>query len=215
MAERFAKPKRFTAKWWSYFWEYYKWYVIVIGCILLAVIYTIVQIANQPKYLFNVTYAGSSFFSEDTVSALEDKLAEGMSDEPNDGVLLSQLTFDNSETADAQYQSAMIYKLQIEFTTDETMLFLFDKEKLSEVTTADSTKDIWLPVSEWAQSETPDKEGEYGVCLKDSKIINDLGIDGGNLYVAVRLNYESSKDDPDAIKRFEYSKAAANKLIEK
>lgn len=215
MAERFTKPKRFTAKWWRYFWEYYKWYVIVIGCVLLAVIYTAVQIANQPKYLFNVTYAGSAFFSEETVSALEDKLAEGMSDEPNDGVLLSQLTFDNSDTADAQYQSAMIYKLQIEFTTDETMLFLFDKEKLSEVTAADSTKDIWLPVSEWAQSETPDKEGEYGVCLKDSKIINDLGIDGGNLYAAVRLNYESSKDDPDAIQRFEYSKAAANKLIEK
>lgn len=215
MAEKFVKPKRFTAKWWSYFWEYYKWYVIVAIVIIISVIYTVNSFLNQPQYVYNMIYAGYGFIPEENKENLENALMEGYSlEEKGDGIEFTQLNFDDSPTADAQFQSAILSKLRLQFVTDETMFFLFDKKMLDRILSGEDTDNIWVPVSEWAE-EIPDEDSlynEYAVCLKDSKMLADCGINGEDIYVLVRYNYERDKNEKNT-KRFEHTVDGANKLI--
>lgn len=213
MAERFVKPKRFSKKWWEYFWEYYKWYVIAAVFLIIAVVVTIYEVGNQPEYIFNMTYAGEGYIPEESAESLKTELAENMSEEENDGVLFTQLNFDYSDKADIQYTSAMENKLQVEFIADETMLFLFDKSKLEQIMSSESFEDVWTPIEEWAE-EMPDDElieNKFGVCLKNSEILKKYGINGENIYVAVRNCYDT--DDEEAAERYRCSIIAANKLI--
>lgn len=213
MAEKFEKPKRFTKKWWEYFWEYYKWYVIVGAFIIISVAVTVFQVSNQPDYIFNITYAGEGYIPEEISKPLMDELAEGISTEEDEGILFTQLNFDYSQNADAQLTSAMEQKLQLEFVTDETMLFLFDKAKLEQMMNSESFENVWVPVSDWAENIPSDEliSNEYGVCLKNSEILQKHGIKGENIYVAVRNCYNT--DDEDALKRHSYSIEAANRLL--
>lgn len=216
MAEKFVKPKRFTAKWWSYFWEYYKWYVITAVVIIISVIYTVNNYLNQPKYMYNMIYAGYGFIAEENKEAFKTALTEGYSSEDiGDGIEFTQLNFDDSPTADAQFQSAALSKLQLQFVTDETFLFLFDEKMLGSVLGGEDTANIWMPVSEWADemSDEDSLYNEYAVCLKDSKLLEKCGINGEDIYVVLRYNYERDKNE-DNEKRHSYSVEAANKLIE-
>ena len=46
------KPKRFTAKWFEYVWEYYKMHIIITLLVIVAVVYTWIAIASATKYDF-------------------------------------------------------------------------------------------------------------------------------------------------------------------
>ena len=51
MAEKYGEvPPKFTKKWWEYFWDYYKWHVIITVVAVLIASVTIVQCATRPKY---------------------------------------------------------------------------------------------------------------------------------------------------------------------
>lgn len=216
MAERFVKPKRFTKKWWSYFWEYYKWYVVIAVFLIISVIVTVVQVKNQPVYIFNITYAGEGYIPEEPFGELLNEIGDGMTNEKGeegDGVLFTQLNFDYSQDADIQYTTAMQNKLQVEFIADETMLFLFDKAEAEQILDSESFEDVWLPVSEWAEV-LPSEElifKDSCVCLKNSEILNKYGITGDDVYVAVRRCY--NEEDEAAMSRFKNSIETANKLI--
>ena len=65
MAEKYGEvPPKFTKKWWEYFWDYYKWHVIITVVAVLIASVTIVQCATRPKYDMNVVYAGHMNYSE-------------------------------------------------------------------------------------------------------------------------------------------------------
>jgi len=214
MAEKFVKPKRFTKEWWGYFWDYYKVHFWVVVFIIIAVVITVKQTMSQPKYLMNVTYAGEGAVLNESMESMLYDISRDLTQEENDGISFSQLNFDYSDTADIQYTVAMEQKLQLEFFVNETMLYLLDEAKLSQVTTAENYENIWLPISEWAEN-MPDEaliKHEYGVSLENSRILKEYGINGNKIYLAVRKCYD--EDDEKAMKRYEYSKEVAKILIE-
>ena len=48
MAEKYGEvPPKFTKKWWEYFWDYYKWHVIITVVAVLIASVTIVQCATS------------------------------------------------------------------------------------------------------------------------------------------------------------------------
>lgn len=214
MAEKFVKPTRFTKEWWGYIWDYYKVHFWVALFIIGAIAITVAQVKSQPKYLMNTIYAGEHPVHDENMNNLLNDIAKELTDEENDGILFTQLYFDYSEDADIQYTVALEQKLQLEFFVDETMLYLLDEKKHGQLTDAPNYKNIWVPVSDWAE-DMPSSElmiNKNTVVLTNSKLLKEYGIDGSKIYMSVRHCYD--KDDEKAMKRYEYSVKVANKLIE-
>ena len=90
---------------------------------------------------------------------------------------------------------------------------MFDETKYRHIRNGENLQNIWLPVSEWAE-EMPDESlliDEYAIRLENSKLLKEYGIKGDKIYLAVRKCYDEK--DKKAMKKYEYSKIIANKLI--
>lgn len=50
MAEKYGeKPEKFTAKFFEYIWNYYKWYIIAFIVAIVLGVFTVFQIRNTPS----------------------------------------------------------------------------------------------------------------------------------------------------------------------
>ena len=97
-------------KWWEYFWDYYKWHVIITVVAVLIASVTIVQCATRPKYDMNVVYAGHMNYSEEEINNLKEIISEHISDIDGNGensVLLSTLIL---RTMQAAKNTTMLFK---------------------------------------------------------------------------------------------------------
>ena len=219
MAEKYGTiPKRFTKEWWEYFWDYYKIHTIAAAFIICAVGITIYQTMTAPKYDLNLTYVGDIYLTDEDISTIQEELAEVIPDtdgnnEKNAGI--TQLVFsENNE--DPQYTQAIVTKLQLEFVSDDSMLFIFSEDKARYLFENESLSGAFQPVSQWlAEGNEVGEEmlytnkGEaYGVAIPGSAIST-----GGyqKLYAAVRT--PRTNDDEEINERVESSIAAANALI--
>lgn len=223
MSERYGTiPKRFTKKWWEYFWDYYKVHTIVTLLVIIAVWVTVYQVMTAPRYDLYATYASSEHIGESSITMLTQKVSEFAGDLNEDEESLAQVQIlvfsDKTENFDdAQLNAVMSSKLQLEFVSDENMLFVLSKEKADFLIDSVEDAGIFLEVSEWADDVAEDtalyKKGDkaYGVSLKGSKVLDECSIKDDNLYVMVR-NYKT--DDEDVIKRINASKKVAQKLIQ-
>ncbi len=219
MAEKYGTiPEKFTKEWWEYFWEYYKIHTIVIVAIIVAVAVTVYQSVTAPKYDFFMTYTSMYPIPEENAAALTDKLSEYVVDINDNGEKLPclyQYVFSNDEI-DAQYLSAMISKLQLEFVTDDTMLFIFSEDKAQYFFDSDMMDGAFQPVNNWLDSRVDDSllfnsgNNSYAVSLRESKLLKDLGIYREDLYVGVR-NYSTDKEEN--AKKLESAKNIANILV--
>lgn len=218
-------PPRFTKAWWEYFWEYYKWHTISTVFVLVLVAVTAVQCATQTKYDLSLTYAGDAMLADETVDSISAALSEVIADcDGNDErkVFFQQLSLgSNMQNADPQYEMAMSTKLMLEFTAGESYIFIFSKEMLDTYLNREDCESLFLPVSDWADTE-PDKESlalaggvAYAVKLTDSTYLNSLGLNMENQYLLVRAPRVSETDDERLMTQYESSLAAANYLIAK
>ena len=79
------------------------------------------------------------------------------------------------------------------------------------------TEDAFVPVSEWGGPETENelgyefKDGVYAASLKNSSILKEAGIDGDNLYIMVKMNFDA--EDEDVNRKFSASCDFAKKVI--
>ena len=130
MAEKYGEvPPKFTKKWWEYFWDYYKWHVIITVVAVLIASVTIVQCATRPKYDMNVVYAGHMNYSEEEINKLKEIISERISDIDGNGensVLLSTLVFADNAGSE-EYDYAIQTKLDLTFTDDCSFIYLMDK----------------------------------------------------------------------------------------
>lgn len=219
MAEKYGTiPKRFTKAWWEYFWDYYKIHTIVIALIIMAVAFTVYQVKTTPKYDLNLSYAGEMYLSDEMVSAIQDKLSEVIDDLDGNGekkVGINQFVFTENDE-DVQFTQAMITKLQLEFVTDESMLFVYSEDKAKFLFENESLAGAFLPVSQWLDEDI-DVENkilysyggeDYGVALFDSAS-NPYPYQ--KLYVAVRT--PRTNDDEELNKLMECTITAANTML--
>ena len=60
MAEKYGTiPEKFTKAWWAYYWEYYRWYVIVPLVIIIAIGATIYSKVTEEKFDTTLIYAAN------------------------------------------------------------------------------------------------------------------------------------------------------------
>lgn len=218
MAEKYGTvPPKYTAKWWQYIWDYYKWHIIITVVALLVASVTIVQCATRPKYDMNVVYAGHKNYTEREAEDIENLVAQYITDIDGNGensVLFQPLVFMDSNGS-AEYDYAVQTKLDMTFLDDCSFIYLMDKEQAQIYLQRDSIQDSFEDVSKWAGETSAEvlkaENGTgYAVSLADSALFKEKNIYCDDLYIMVSRNY---KDDEANIKAHEDSLNAAAMLI--
>ena len=220
MAERIDKPKKFSSGWFRYVWDYYKVHILVTIAVVALAAVTVAEVMNTVRYDVNVNYIASNVLSFEVSDNLANKAAEQVEDSNGDGekhVSVTQLNFTDEAMQNGSQIMALENKLMTVFASEDEMLFLFDETMLKKVLDMSATEGVFIPVSQWADTEIAEDllykygGGIYGVNLKNSTILKELGIDVSGLYVAVKMNYKP--EDEKLQKSFENCVVLANSLI--
>lgn len=219
MAEKYGTiPKRFTPEWWEYFWMYYKVHTIAIALVILAVAFTVYQVCTQPKYDLNIAYVNNLFLDENTQGELLEEICGQIEDLDENGeksVYVESLVF-SEDSVEAEYNTAVITKLNLQYVTDDILLFVFSEEKGRYLFQDNSLDGLFQPVSDWLNDGVELSEDElykvgdkaYGVKISNTALKD---MPGEALYVAVR-NLRPDSDEK-VLKRLKESKKVANYLI--
>ncbi len=214
MAEKYGEiPPKFTKAWWSYFWMYYKWYVIGIAAVVIAVVGTAVQCAGREKYDLILNYCVTSMLDTEKEDALEQELEKYTADADGNGevnVFLQQMNFGNTAgTEEMDY--ALQVKHDVELSNDYSFLFIYDKDDAEMMVQRDSSGSVYMDTREWLPEGMEDRavisstDGvPCAVSLAGSAVLEGLGIPSEDLYIAVRLNYSDE----------EYNAVSQNSAIE-
>lgn len=220
MAEKYGDmPKRFTKKWWEYFWDYYKVHTIATVAIILAVIVTIYQVVTAPQYEFNAFYAGEYDIPYENAEALRLKMSEFITDsdgDGKDGINFNQISFVEGAD-DPQIESAKATRMYLEITDENSILFLVDESKAKYFFGDGELEDAFLEVEQWLLEDVGEdklyikNEKAYAVNLKDSKFLEELGVDSQKLYVAIR-RYGNDLDE-EMQEKIADAKNIANAII--
>lgn len=206
MSEKYGEvPPKFTKKWWEYFWDYYKWHVIITAAAVLIASVTIVQCATRPKYDMNVVYAGHMNYSEEEINKLKNIISERISDIDKNGeksVLLSTLVFADSAGSE-EYDYAIQTKLDLTFTDDCSFIYLMDKANVDAQMQKEVIGQIYDSTDSFIDSSSDnvikanDDKG-YAVNLKDSQLLKENGIYCDDLYILIRHNYKNDEKNTQA-----------------
>ena len=219
MAEKYGEiPKIFTKDWWEYIWDYYKVHILVIVAIMLLIIFGYNQQRNMEKYDFNVNFIDNSYMLETEFDLLKNTINELIDDTDQNGVkstLIQEFPISDA-TEDAQFTQAILSKLQLQFVTQDTMLYIFDKDTSKYIFNSQDYQEAFMPVDEWLKTDvTNDLLYTYNgvsraVSLKNSSLLKNSSILDKDLYIAVR---SFTTDDEKILNTINLSKKVANALM--
>lgn len=219
MAEKYGEiPKKFTKDWWEYIWDYYKVHILVIVAIMLLIIFGYNQQRNMEKYDFNVNFIDNSYMLETEFDLLKNTINELIDDTDQNGVkstLIQEFPISDA-TEDAQFTQAILSKLQLQFVTQDTMLYIFDKDTSKYIFNSQDYQEAFMPVDEWLKTDvTNDLLYTYNgvsraVSLKNSSLLKNSSILDKDLYIAVR---SFTTDDEKILNTINLSKKVANALM--
>ena len=201
MAEKYGTvPPKFTKAWWGYFWDYYKWHVIITVAAVVIAAVTIVQCANRPKYDMNVIYAGHMNYSDEEIEKMQNLLSEYIEDIDGNGkksIFFQPLMFSDG-AGNEEYDYAIQTKLDFTFTDDYTFVYLMDEVEAKLYIQRKSNADTFENVNKYAADTSAEvlrsEDGTgYAVSLKDSALLKENGIYCDDLYLLVRVNNENDE----------------------
>ncbi len=217
-------PKRFTKKWWEYFWDYYKIHTIAAVVAVVAIGSTISQCANKIDYDLSLVTAGLPLLSQEKDVALCTKMAEFADDvDGKDGtnVFITQIPI-GVEGLDPEYEATLMQSFLIELGFGEGYIYLFSKECADSYLNRDDVADSFMPVTDWGVSglDMEDKDrfmlymGEpFALSMEGNALLEEAGIDTSDCYMMIRYPRYNEKDDELALKRFENTKKAAQAVL--
>ena len=222
MAEKYGTvPKKFTKEWWEYFWMYYKWHTISIFVAIVVIGFSVYSSITAVKYDLTLTYAGEELSYDETAKKLEDTLSPLCKDIDENGessIFLSRINVD-FDSLDYEYLSAMITKLDLAFSADETYLFILNKNIADRYKGENADKAAFAPLADWLTADISDMNTysahgeEYGVDLSNLKIFKDLGIDMTDHYLFMRYRPRKNQENKQ-LKGYNAAIDLANKILE-
>ena len=220
MAEHYGvKPKMFTKEWWPYYWMYYKWYTITAVAIVAFIVMIIYDCVTKEKYDLKITYYGSNAYLSEMWEELDTTLEEYIEDIDGNGeqniLMIPLVMSDKSE--DMQMSQAAYTQYTMSFTDTLSYLYIYDQAQLDILIDEDIVNGTFLTTDKWLNSDVSEDSIVYGknskpyaISLKDSKIINSIGLNGEDLYVLVKDDTQNPKQDEKVRKN---AFIVANELI--
>ena len=219
MAEKYGTiPKRFTKKWWGYFWDYYKFHTIVITLIIIAVTYTVYTKVTEPKYDLTINYVGNDVIVQENLEKIEEEISAITTDVNKNGQSLADvrdLIFPVENTADS-YANAMHTKVQLSIAADEIYLYITDKSHLTVYATDTIENCPFAPVSQWLEGDLKLSRYSVGgedvaVSLAGNKFFESLGINTDEKYLCMR--YYPRENQKKQLEGYKASVELANKIL--
>ena len=213
------KPKRFTKKWWQYFWDYYKWHTIAIVFVIVCVVVTVIEVKTQEKYDGSLVTVGRVVLIDELSDKLEENIEEAIDDIDQNGeksILIERLMFSDDDE-DVQYSAAMKMKYELKLQTDESFAFIMDEKLMEQTISNPETDGCFATVTEWLFEDINEdniyylNEKPYAIKLADSKILKDMGISGDSFYAVLKYNYDEK--DEELNKQFENAKKILNAVV--
>ncbi len=190
------KPKKFTAKWWEYIWEYYKWHFVCVLFIIFTVVTTLQQCATRPNYDLQITAVTEQELVLSQTDGIRD-LAEGViADSTGNGINeVYVMPIFMNEQIDAQMMQANFAKFSVEMSMPEAYVFILSKKF------ADTVVEVGILEScdVWADGSAD----EYVVSLNGNEKLTALGIDTNELYLGVLKLTEDRQEDELEKARYE------------
>lgn len=183
------KPKKFTAKWWEYIWEYYKWHFV---CVLFAIFIfatTLHQCATRTEYDLKITAVTEQNLVLSQTEALQKDAESIVTDATGNGVNeVFFMPLSMNEGTDAQTLQVMHTKFTVELAMPESYVFIISKKYVEQV----PESDIFESCDVWAGGNP----GEYLVSLAGNEKLTALGINTEDLYLGVvKLSAENSENE--------------------
>ena len=219
MAEKYGEiPKKFTSKWWSYFWTYYKWWVIVPAVLIVAIACLLASIWKMERYDVTLTYAGPHFFPNNHVKQISGELGKLCDDVNNDGkklLTLANMTISDKDF-DLEYKSSLLMSLQFSLEEEEKYIFIIHKDFASRYLAQNAQGCRYAPVNEWftgdvSAFETLSAHGnDYGILLDESDIFEKWNCDLNNHYLLIRKKPADNAELPS----YNAAIKLANRLLE-
>lgn len=195
-------PKRFTKEWWSYFWEYYKWHVIITVFAIAMISITAVQLISKTDYDEIVTYIGKADYSDTSVDELSAELSGAIPDVNGNGSsdVLFQV-IQSSESASGaenpQYVAAFETKKNVELQMGDGIVFLMDKTQADKLVEFEM-ESIFIPVEEWYSEYTQGcSYNEYFIKLESNVFFEKYGFETEDVYIGVRALRNDEKNESD------------------
>lgn len=219
MAEKYGEiPKKFTSKWWSYFWTYYKWWIIVPAMLIVTIVCLLNSILKMERYDVTLTYAGPHFFPNNHVKQISSDFGKLCEDVNKDGkklLTLANMTI-SDEDFDLEYKSSLLMSLQFALEEEGKYIFIIHKDFASRYLAQSAQGCRYAPVNEWFTSdvsafETLSAHGnDYGILLDGSDIFEKWNCDLKDHYLFIRKKPADNAELPS----YNAAIKLANKLIE-
>lgn len=208
-------PPRFTRAWWSYFWLYYKWYVLGGAFALFMVCMLIFQCTHRVKYDMTIVYAGHKTYTEEQQQKICDLAKEYVPDVNGDGkvnIYFQPLVF-SDKGGNEEYDYAIQTKLDLTFVDEYAYIYLMDEIETALYMQRDTITDIFDRADTFRENGeymTGDADGvPYAASLKGSAWLAANNIPDDDLYLMVRNNtYTDDEKNQNAHDgAFEFAKA--------
>lgn len=207
MAEKYGTvPPRFTRAWWEYFWEYYKWHVIITAVAVLITVVTIVQCATRKEHDFVIVYSGYMHLDDKSKSVLDEAAQMYAVDADGSGEVMTHIVpieFTNLD-GNEDYDFTLQQKFDISLMDDCTFLYIMDDEmahrymeRKDTLVAFENTDDIINSADAEILRHTPDNAG-FAISLKDSTYLKDNGIKCEKLYLLIRRNTRGGEKNDKA-----------------
>ncbi len=183
------KPQRFTAKWWEYIWDYYKWHIVCVLFIIFTLVTILHQCATRPNYDLKITVVTEQSLmfgqTDDICETAESIILDATGNGVNEAFVMP---ISLNEENNVQALQAEYAKLTVEITMPEAYAFIVSKGYVDTVIKSG----ILEATDVWADGNAD----EYLVSLEDNEKLKALGIDTKELYLGVvKLSQERQEDE--------------------
>ena len=200
------KPEKFTAKWWEYVWEYYKWHFISVLFVIFIMVTTFQQCATRPKYDLQIMIATeqdiattqADLLREDAEGIVEDCTGNGVNE-----VYVMPLTL--NPDGDPQVMQVNHTKFTVGLAMPESYVVIISKKYAEQATGVG----FFENVNVWSSVES----GEELVSLKGNEKLTALGFDTEDLYLGVVRLDKENKDNELEFARYENGVLFAKHLL--
>ncbi len=200
-ARKMAKDLPFKEKV-SYIWMYYKWWIIGVLAVAIAISGTAHEIISRPIYDVEIAYYTDKPVSDDTIASMEEYFSQFIDDVDGDGQKSVKIYNSSLSIAgdDATMKMTIQSKFVAELASKAYPVYLFD-DTFAEIIKQDTYKDSF---DELIDISTYDE-------LKQRFGIKD----GEHVYWAARTLYQAEENDQKRQAEYAMIKAAEKNAFNK
>ena len=209
----------FKKKWENY-WYYYKFHTWAAIFLLFVLVVSIAQCASIVPADVTIDLVTSTAVTDSQIK-LGGVFDDVMIDVNEDGQKqLNIATLYLSELRDSEEDYAMMQKMMGELAAGEVTLFLFDKPNMEYYIKQDAFEPLGnlldLTAYENIEGKLLRREGDdtvYGISLKGSQKLKELGFTMDDLYAFIHFIPEKSKNDERRMAQYDNAVAILQELL--